>query len=121
MQSRVRVSRIGIETLANHENRFAMRIAWRQRRNMDFCRKRDVARDFFPNEMKGVGAKPHVGAAALEGVGAVGEINFAWKCGRADVGRRFEDAKVCGDYSERSRNSECSDGAQHNGWQSVSE
>src|SRR6266849_10496269 len=57
------ISSIGVEALANHERRFAVF----DRAGADEAHvngQRHVAREALPNEVKGVGRLPHVGAAA---------------------------------------------------------
>jgi hypothetical protein len=62
-----------IERLADHQNRFAVRIA-AQAEEGDVRGERDVARDLLPGELKVVNAEPHVFAAATEGIGMCGIV-----------------------------------------------
>ena len=67
MDRGVGVRRIGIQTLANQQTRFAVGVAARAG-PLNVRRQRDVARQFFPNEMKRVVGGPHIFPAAADEV-----------------------------------------------------
>src|SRR6266568_1840871 len=75
MQGRIRVSGVGVETLAQHETGLSMRIAARcDERNIR--RQRHVAGNLFPYEMKGVVREPHVFAATGDAIASARSIAF---------------------------------------------
>ena len=75
MQRHIRIGRICVEALADQQASFAVRIL-PDAAERDFSLKSNVARYSLPYEMKCVGCKPHVLAAAADRVGLVGRLNI---------------------------------------------
>ena len=94
VQRHVGISRVGVEALANHQYSLAVRISPLFRKG-NVGRQGNVAGDFLPGELKGVGGKPHVLAAAAHQVGAVLRIklNRAGMQNRTHVGMVLKDAR----------------------------
>src|SRR5271166_4024201 len=65
MQRRVDVWRVGIKTLADHQNTFAMRSAAGFEKS-NVSAQSDISRHLFPNELKGVGRSPNILATARD-------------------------------------------------------
>ena len=91
MERDVGIRGVGVERLAHHDDGFAMLVDALADEG-DVGVEGDVARDFFPDEVEGVGGEPHVfsggGEGECFGCGVVG--GGAWVEGRADVGVTFE-------------------------------
>src|SRR5688572_25987525 len=92
-----------------------MRIAAGRKRNENVSPQRDVAGDFFPDEMKSVRAEPHVGAAAVDGVDAIFENSFSRKLGGVDVGGAFKNSDGSLDRNQSGEGKK-NDRAQHKDW-----
>src|SRR6185436_1066939 len=67
MECGIRVSRIGIETLAHDEAGLAVRIAPCADKS-NIRRQRHIAGDFLPHKMEGVIGGPHVFASACDAI-----------------------------------------------------
>src|SRR2546421_358702 len=91
MNRRVHISRVGIETLTNHQASFAVRL-FSGVRPANVGRKSDISRHAFPDEMKRILLSPHILAAAADEIGFPFCIVFdgAYLGGLANVAMRFE-------------------------------
>src|SRR5450631_1739742 len=92
MTSNIDRRRRAVETLSNHQNRFAVFVALLTNKR-DVCRDRYVARHLLPREVKVVDAKPHVLATAGHTIRLGGLVKV---CGpdvedRANVSMTIED------------------------------
>src|SRR5467141_2526377 len=96
MQRRVRVRRIGIQALADHEHRFSVFVRALPEKG-DVRRQRDVAGHFLPRELESVASKPHVLAAAGDRVASFRRVVFHGTRvkNRSNVSAALEDAGPC--------------------------
>src|ERR1700758_5260620 len=96
MQSYVGISRIGVETLSQHQRRFLVFVSGSsEERNVG--RQDYVAGNLFPCELESVGGEPHVFATAADRVGFLGRIisDRARVQHRAHIAVTFEDSGGC--------------------------
>ena len=105
---------IGIEALADDEDALTVRLP-RGACESYAGRQGDIAAGLLPNELKLVGAGPHVRAAAHEGIGPAGGVVLrgAGMKDRADVVVTFEDPerlRKCREGAQRHRNCEAGEG-----------
>ncbi len=97
VQRHVGIHRIRVEALPQHQYGFLVRISSGGRKR-NVGGQGDIARNFLPDKLKGIGGKPHVLAATGEGIGFRGRIVFngARMQDRAYIAMLLEYSKGCG-------------------------
>jgi hypothetical protein len=95
VHGRVRVRRIGVESLAEHEDAFLVRVAGRGREG-DVSGQRHVVRDFLPEIVEVVRRPPDVLPAGGDSIGLRSPVKFGDARFRkdADVGTTFENPEL---------------------------
>ena len=93
----VDVRRVGVESLAHHEARLAVLVNAGAEEG-DVGGDGDVAGHLLPDEVEGIGGRPHVFSAACDGENLVGGVvgGGAGMEDAADVDVPFKGAEFCG-------------------------
>ncbi len=96
VQRRVRVRRIGIQALADHEHRFSVFVHALPEKG-DVRRQRDVAGHLLPRELESIVAEPHIPAASGNRVAPFRRVVFHGTRvkNRSDIPAALEDAGRC--------------------------